>query len=306
MKKTAAMICAVCFLFACLPAFAQSISLTPTAEWEPPVIDESCADTEPWLLVLKIAQEELGYIEGPLNDQSKYGSWFSGRRTAWCAEFLTWCVNEADTRYGTSLLRNVYPWYGMPSEGAPWFMEKGRFISDNGKIPVTNEKQWLIGVNEYLEDNSYIPSPGDYMWIFYYSRKKGTDHVTIVEGVSQDADGTIQIHVIEGNNPDRVQRAVYPIDSPLIYGFGTPVKRAYTNIRMYCTGDDVIQLQEDLETLGYYKIPKSGCKKQVDSSITSAIKRFRVDHGLSSSQVFDMDARKAMEKELDYAEITLQ
>ena len=49
----------------------------PTAEWEPPVIDEEAVkETEPWLLVLKVAQGELGYVEGPHEDESKYGEWF--------------------------------------------------------------------------------------------------------------------------------------------------------------------------------------------------------------------------------------
>ena len=81
------------------PAYAEETDYPLTSEWEPPVITEDCIETEPWLLVLKIAQEEIGYVEGPLNNQSKYGEWFCQRRVAWCAEFLTWCVNEADTRY---------------------------------------------------------------------------------------------------------------------------------------------------------------------------------------------------------------
>ena len=95
-------------LLLCLPVSAEEADYPLTSEWQPPVITEDCIDTEPWLLVLKIAQEEIGYVEGPLSNQSKYGTWFSNRRSAWCAEFLTWCVNEADTRYGTQMLRNLY------------------------------------------------------------------------------------------------------------------------------------------------------------------------------------------------------
>lgn len=58
---------------------------------------------------------------------------------------------------------------------------------------------WLIGADAYLENHEYIPSPGDYMWFSYYSPKKRTDHVAIVEGVSQNPDGSLLIHVIEGN-----------------------------------------------------------------------------------------------------------
>ena len=110
--------------------------LPATETWEPPVIDpDAVKDTEPWMLVIKIAQEELGYTEGPKKDESKYGEWYAGKRVAWCAEFLTWCVNEADTRYGTSMLRDIYPMYGKAKEGAPWFVARGRFVTDDDRIP---------------------------------------------------------------------------------------------------------------------------------------------------------------------------
>ena len=132
---------------------ARAAEYVPTAEWEPPVIDEEEAlRSAPWLLVLKVAQEEIGYVEGPRKDESKYGEWFGDIRTAWCAEFLTWCVNQADERYGTSLMDQVYPYYGHPKDGAPWFIERERFISSTGKLPTTGEKMWLDGADHYLKN----------------------------------------------------------------------------------------------------------------------------------------------------------
>lgn len=282
-------------------AVAEERQFVSTDEWQPPVIDEALVVDEPWLLVLKIAQEEIGYEEGPYNDQSKYGEWFCGRRVAWCAELLTWCVNEADTRYGTSMLKTMFPYYGSSDEGAPWFMERGRFISDNAVIPVTREQQWLIGADDYMKEHEYIPYPGDYMWLFYYSRKQGTDHVAIVEGVSRDADGALQIHVIEGNNPDKVQRATYAQDYALIYGYGTPVRRACTCIGLNSTGDDAVQLQKDLETLGYYTAPGSGYMTQADKTVIAAVRKFQQDKGIGETGIFDLKTRAAMEKALEEA-----
>lgn len=277
-----------------VPAFAEEADYPLTSEWQPPVITEDCIETEPWLLVLKIAQEEIGYVEGPLNNQSKYGEWFSQRRSAWCAEFLTWCVNEADTRYGTQLLRNVYPWYGASKEGAPWFMERGRFVSDTGIVPGGREKQWMIGSDRYMQEHEYIPSPGDYLWIFYYSTKQGTDHVAIVEGVSRDEEGKLQIHVIEGNNPDRVQRAVYPHDYKLIYGYGTPIRHAYTNISLYDRGDDVQVLEDILVADGIMK-PRSQYKDQMDKKLRDALKKYQRKHGLKITGTWDLATRTYME-----------
>lgn len=276
------------------PACAEETDYPLTSEWEPPVITKDCIETEPWLLVLKIAQEEIGYVEGPLNNQSKYGEWFCQRRVAWCAEFLTWCVNEADTRYGTELLRNVYPWYGTSKEGAPWFMARGRFVSDTGIVPGGREKQWLIGADQYMQEHEYIPSPGDYLWIFYYSTKQGPDHVAIVEGVSRDENGELQIHVIEGNNPDRVQRAVYPHNYKLIYGYGTPVRHAYTNISLYDRGDDVQVLEDILVADGIMK-PRTQYKDQMDKKLRDALKTYQRKHGLTVTGTWDLETRTYME-----------
>lgn len=276
------------------PSYAEETDYPLTSEWEPPVITEDCIETEPWLLVLKIAQEEIGYVEGPLNNQSKYGEWFCQRRVAWCAEFLTWCVNEADSRYGTELLRNVYPWYGTSKEGAPWFMARGRFVSDTGIVPGGREKQWLIGADQYMQEHEYIPSPGDYLWIFYYSTKQGPDHVAIVEGVSRDENGELQIHVIEGNNPDRVQRAVYPHNYKLIYGYGTPDRHAYTNISLYDRGDDVQVLEDILVADGIMK-PRTQYKDQMDKKLRDALKTYQRKHGLTVTGTWDLETRTYME-----------
>jgi hypothetical protein len=163
------------FLFLILAASgAAEEEIVSTADWTPPDLSHLEADAPPELLLLKVAQEEVGYVEGPLPDESKYGTWFSEGRVAWCAEFITWCVDQVDKRYGKELLGDLYPRYGGSKDGAPFFMKKGRFISDDGKLP-TREKQWLIGSDHYLKSNEYIPHPGDYIWFYYYSRKQGTD-----------------------------------------------------------------------------------------------------------------------------------
>ena len=294
-------------ILAACPAVAEDArTFVPTAQWEPPVIDESCRDTEPWLLVLKVAQEEMGYKEGPLSNQTKYGKWFSNRRSAWCAEFLTWCVNEADTRYGTEMLKTTYPWYGGSDEGAPWFKARGRLVSDNGVMPGTNEKQWLAGADRYMNEHEYVPYPGDYLWIFYYSRKQGTDHVAIVEGVSRNEDGSLLVHVIEGNNPDTVQRAEYALDYKLIYGYGTPVKRAYTNLRLYYTSDEVTLLARQLEALDYYKKPKAGYPSQMDKTLQTALYRFKLDQKLSGGKIMDLNTWNALNEALAEKGITLK
>jgi peptidoglycan hydrolase-like protein with peptidoglycan-binding domain len=269
--------------------------LTPTADWAPPDLSALTADSPPQLLLLKVAQGEVGYVEGPLPDESKYGEWFSHSRCAWCAEFLTWCVDQEDQQYGCHLMETIYPRYGGPSTGAPFFMEKGRFISDNGKLP-TKEKQWLIGSDHYLRANEYIPQEGDYIWFYYHNRSVGTDHVAIVEGVSVEPNGDVTVHVIEGNNPDSVQRAVYALTDTRIYGFGTPVKRAYSNLRLYNRGDDVLALQQEMIALGYYEL-EDGQESYFTPALTEAVKQLQRDCGLKATGIVDMETRAAMENQ---------
>lgn len=279
--------------------FPDDRTLPATETWEPPVIDESVIDTTPWMLAVKVAQEEIGYTEGPLKDQSKYGEWYAGKRVAWCAEFLSWCVNEADTRYGTQLLGNVYPMYGRAKEGAPWFVARGRFVTDDDRIPQSHEKQWLIGADHYLENNEYIPFPGDYLWIAWYSPEVGTDHVAIVEDVTRDAEGEVQIHVIEGNNPDKVQRNTYPLSYKLLYGFGTPVRRAYTDVGLYDTCDDIYVLQSFLTRKGLLKARKT-YRKEADRTVIHALNTYQKSAGLPRSNQMDLATRALMEQDPDF------
>jgi hypothetical protein len=63
-----------------------------------------------------------------------------------------------------------------------------------------------------------------------------------VEGVSEDENSAILVHVIKGNNPDSVQRAVYDLADQGIYGYGTPVQRACSNLRIHNENDDGLAL----------------------------------------------------------------
>nr|AHF24838.1 hypothetical protein [uncultured bacterium Contig2] len=273
-----------------------------TADWVPPEIDaEQAIQSEPWLLVLKTAQGEIGYVEGPGYNASKYGEWFGDRYTAWCAEFLTWCVYMTDEQYGTHLMKKTYPYYGHPKDGAPWFLQRERFIIASSKAPSGGAGMWLTGMDRYLEKAEYIPYPGDYMWISFYSVNQGTDHVAIVEGVSVEPDGSYLIHVIEGNNPDRVQRNTYRQSWGKIYGYGTPVRRAKKEIRLYNRSNDVLPTQQYLFELGYLR------EKQVTSDFgapgVAAVKQYQKDHGLKITGRVDLATRTVMEEDPRFIEL---
>ncbi len=277
-------------------AEADARVIVPTSEWTPPVIDtEDALANAPWLLVLKVAQEEIGYVEGPGVNASKYGEWCGDRYTAWCAEFLTWCVNEADERWGTGLMDDVFPYYRHPKKGAPWFIQRERFIPMTGRVPVSGERVWMIGAGHYLAAGEYLPYPGDYMWFSYSVSQKATDHVAIVEGVSLEPDGSYLIHVIEGNNPDRVQRAVYDYTWGYIYGYGTPVRRAQKAVCLYTCSNDVLPINRYLYESGY--LTSQQVTSDFLSSGVSAVKNYQRDHGLDVTGQVDRETRVCMEKD---------
>lgn len=293
-KRLLCLAAALCMLFPAA-AFGEG-EYVSTAEWQPPVIDEEEAlASAPWLLVLKIAQEEIGYKEGPAKDESKYGDWFGDRYAAWCAEFCSWCVNEADKRYGTSMLHNLFPFYGKPVDGAPWFIQRERFVCAGTMVPTSHEKMWLIGADRYIKNKEYVPQPGDYMWITYHTMESGTEHVALVEGVSEEPDGSLLIHVIEGNNPDRVARATYAQDWKMIYGYGTPVRRACHVLRNQSKSDDcavVMQYLADLGLLAQEEVRDRLVGKGVD-----ALRAYQKQNGLKVTGAVDLETRTFMEQD---------
>ena len=198
--------------------------------------------------LLAIAEAELGYVEGS-NNYSKYGEWSGDPNAAWCAEFICWCVNRLDEQEGTQLLNTIYPKYSGQNTGKIWFTKRGRFVYRKGYCPDWGY-QWLKGSDHYLEKNEYIPRPGDLLF-FSYNEAGDTEHVALVEYCTRTGEGEVMIHVIEGNNPDRVQRNTYRLDDSQVLGFGLCEDLADTTLRFGNEGDKVRALQQTLCDMGW-------------------------------------------------------
>lgn len=197
--------------------------------------------------LLEVARGELGYTEGPSN-YSKYGVWSGDANAAWCAEFVCWCVDQVDLRYGTDLLNVVYPNYSGQNTGRDWFIKRGRFVYRRGNCPGWGY-QWLNGSDHLMTKNEYIPRAGDLVF-FSYNEAGDTEHVALVEYCSYDEDGEVVIHVIEGNNPSSVQRNRYMLNNSQVLGFGACEDVIGTTMRSGNRGDKVLWLQQSLNALG--------------------------------------------------------
>ena len=257
MKKAAAVFLSLVFLGMFFPMMVQGAAAEDEAHV---VLDvaESSEETEirldegdrpeyvTWLL--EIAIGELDYQEGP-NNHTKYGEWAGDPNAQWCAEFLCWSVNQVDEIHGTQLLNEIYPNYGGQNTGKEWFIIRGRFVFRRGNCPGWGY-QWILGTSELMRKNDYIPKPGD--WVFFaYNEAGDTEHVAMVEYAARDAENRVVLHVLEGNNPSRVQRNRYYLDNSQVLGFGTPVSEAGTTMRSGNRGEKVLDLQKNLYLLGF-------------------------------------------------------
>ena len=120
---------------------------------------------------IEILNKEVGTIEGPRDNETKYGKWSGANFQPWCGSFVNWCADKS----GVKVPKTVY----TPS-GAAAFKQSKRW-----------HKTPKIG------DIVYFDFPGDGV--------TGISHVGVV--VKDNEDGTVW--TIEGNtsgDPHRSQR----------------------------------------------------------------------------------------------------
>lgn len=287
MKKLLALMCTL-LLFA-FPVQAETLaSYTRIAPAYP------VPDYVSWLL--DIAAGEVGYTEGD-HGWSKYGEWVGDPYTQWCAEYLCWCVDQVDQRYGTELLRKVYPMYSGSNTGKNWFIEQGRYVVRWGNLENWGY-QWLKGESSYISTGDYIPQPGD--WVFFtWDSDRDTDHVAMVEYCTKDQDGNVQIHVLEGNAPSAVQRNVYDLTYTRILGYGTVHDVADVTMRYGNQGVKVQQLQEKLVYLGYLDADKAD--GLFGTGTAAALFSFQADHGLKTYGIANIKTQQAINLSVDEA-----
>ena len=125
--------------------------------------------------LIEVAKEEIGTIEGPKDNETKYGKFTKTDFQPWCGSFVNWCGNEA----GVKIPNTVY----TPG-GAAAFKKAGRWYDAQICDPDPG-------------DIAYFDFPGD-----------GVDRISHVGIVIKDnEDGTVWC--IEGNtsgDPKKSQR----------------------------------------------------------------------------------------------------
>ena len=119
--------------------------------------------------LIEVAKGEIGTIEGPKDNETKYGAFTKANFQPWCGSFVMWCADQA----GVKVPNTVY----TPG-GAAAFKKKGAWIDGD------------------LAD----PEPGDIAYFDFPA--DGVDRISHVGIVIKDnEDGTVWC--IEGNTSSK-------------------------------------------------------------------------------------------------------
>lgn len=230
-----------------------------------------------------IAEKELGYTEEK-SGVTKYGIWSGDSKAEWCAEYLCWCTYQTDRQFATQLFNRLYPNYTGNNTGRDWFLQQGRYVARRGIVPGWGS-QWLKGEDTLMQANSYIPQPGD--WMFLSTGAEGdTSHVAMVTHCTYNDDGSISVHVLEGNNPSAVQRNTYPLDWWAILGYGTVHDAADITLKEGHKGEKVRALQTALSAAGYFN--EQNITATFGDITLQAVKQFQQANGLPVTGIADL------------------
>lgn len=111
-------------------------------------------------LFLQIAFKEIGTIEGPKENETKYGAFMKANYLAWCGSFVNWCASEAgikipntvSTLAGAKAFQKAKAWedaetatpqpgdivyFDFPGDGVERISHVGIVLKDNGDGTVT-------------------------------------------------------------------------------------------------------------------------------------------------------------------------
>lgn len=116
-------------------------------------------------LFINVALKEVGYIEGPKNNETKYGKFTKSDLQPWCGSFIMWCADKAGVRVPNTVFTPA---------GAEAFKKS---------------KTWT-------DSSAADPAPGDIAYFDFPSDGVNRiSHVGVV--VSNNEDGTVWC--VEGN-----------------------------------------------------------------------------------------------------------
>jgi len=159
--------------------------------------------------LIEVALAEVGTIEGPKNNETKYGAFTKANFQPWCGSFVMWCCSEA----GVKIPNTVY----TPA-GANAFKAKDRWTSVDVAEPQAGDIAYFDFPSDNVERISHVG---------IVTKNNGDGTVTCVEGnTSPDKKGDqrnggavcLKIRAYKTKNRKKLQ----PSLAVAIVGFGRP------------------------------------------------------------------------------------
>jgi len=149
--------------------------------------------------LIEVAKAELGTIEGPKDNETKYGKWSGANFQPWCGSFVNWCGDQAGVRIpktvytpaGAAAFKKANRWYDaqvcdpepgdiayfdFPADGVDRISHVGIVIKDNGDGTV-----WTIEGNTSSDDRGSQRNGGQVARkLRAYKKNKRTSYISIV------------------------------------------------------------------------------------------------------------------------------
>jgi hypothetical protein len=159
--------------------------------------------------LVEIALAEVGTIEGPKNNETKYGDFTKANFQPWCGSFVMWCADQA----GVKVPNSVY----TPA-GANAFIRKGRWSAANEAEPQAGDIVYFDFPSDGIDRISHVG---------IVVKDNGDGTVTCVEGnTAPDKKGDqrnggevcLKIRAYKSKNRKKLQPNLYVA----IVGFGRP------------------------------------------------------------------------------------
>lgn len=93
------------------------------------------------------AQSQLGYIEGPKDNETKYGAFTKANFLPWCGSFVMWCANEVGLKIPNCV---------STVAGATAFTKKGQWEAADVATPFPGDICFMDFPNDGLDRISHV------------------------------------------------------------------------------------------------------------------------------------------------------
>ncbi len=159
---------------------------------------------------IKVAEGELGVIEGPKDNETKYGAFTKANFLPWCGSFVNWCANEVGLKIPNCV---------STVAGATAFMKKNQWEKAEEAIPLPGDVAFFDFPNDGVDRISHIG---------IVVKDNGDGTVTCIEGnTAPDKKGDqrnggqvcLKVRAYKKKNGSKLRRS----QAVTVVGFGKPV-----------------------------------------------------------------------------------